>query len=714
MPQLITALPAVIGGYAANLIGGAAYGGLTAVGVPAGIASTISIYAGTIAAVGAVGAITVGLGAAARPQIPDPESGKINRRQSRPERVIAMGLTSRFGGAFMHRETNGSTLGVVLACHDGRLHEITSTWLNDDLVTLDGSGWVQEGPDGRYGSGDLVQIKTRLGESTETHYSEMTAKFSATWPTTSRGDGIASLMMLATHRSKESFPKHFPNNEPVATMAGTPVCYDWRDETQDRDDESTWLPCGNPVVWLVHHEWYRCGRSWTRCIAPVLDDLTDEADYCDESVAKIGGTEPRYQFGGNYGATTEPQARREAILASCDGWLSTNGQGHLVLKVGRYVAPTFTLTGEHIDGYEWRSGQPAEEHINKLVVSFVDPSKGYTETECDPWIDEDDVTTTGQERSEQLQLTWVQSHSQARRLAKRKMSRLLAGRRGKIITGLYGLNALGERYIRVQNPELDSMADVVVEVMGAEFDPMSGQVVLDVILADTNIDDWNPATEEGAAPSDAERPDPEALAAPTIDSVTPFFEEVGGGTGVRLTIEGDGPDRDDLTWYARWRVDGAASWAESQYTDSASGPPVLLDTGFVTSDADLEVEIAYQTGGGTLSPWSTTFDVNTSTATAAPARPTVSIGLNSDTPVDVVVSGVCASSNLDHVRVWRGTTNVFGDATDISGEVAATPSVTFTYTDNNPASGTYYYWVAAENAADTASSPAGPVQIVVP
>ena len=191
------------------------------------------------------------------------------------------------------------------------------------------------------------------------------------------------------------------------------------------------------------------------------------------------------------------------------------------------------------------------------------------------------------------------------------MSRLASLRRGQIVSGLYGLNAFGHRYIRIQNAELVSMADVVVEVMGVEFDPMSATVMIDVILADTGIDAWNPATEEGATVSGSDRPAPEPLAAPTIDTVTPFYEDNGTGSGIRLTIDGDGPARDDLTWFARWRVDGTTSWVEAQFTDAAAGSPVLLTTGFVPADATLEVQIAYQTGGGTLSPWSATYEVVT-------------------------------------------------------------------------------------------------------
>jgi hypothetical protein len=122
-------------------------------------------------------------------------------------------------------------------------------------------------------------------------------------------------------------------------------------------------------------------------------------------------------------------------------------------------------------------------------------------------------------------------------------------------------------------------------------------------LADINIDAWNPATEEGAGVSSAERPPPEALSIPTITTVAPFFESTGSGTGVRLNVVGTGPDRGDLTWYVRWRVQGATAWVEGQFADSDGTAGVELETGFVPADETLEVQIAYETGGGTLSEW---------------------------------------------------------------------------------------------------------------
>lgn len=92
------------------------------------------------------------------------------------------------------------------------------------------------------------------------------------------------------------------------------------------------------------------------------------------------------------------------------------------------------------------------------------------------------------------------------RLAPRKMSRLDAPRRGQVRSTIYGLNGLGQRYIRIQNPELSTMADVVVEVMNVEIDFARAEVVFDVILADTTIDT---PPELPSAPVAPERPAPQ-------------------------------------------------------------------------------------------------------------------------------------------------------------------------------------------------------------
>lgn len=583
MAEAITAAAAAVAHWAAHAV--------AAAGASAALTSAVYVTAYAVTYVGLSAAVTMGLNAIARAALPDVEAQKSTRKQPRPVRVVAIGGPSRMSGPYMLRESTGNKLGVVIALCEGRLASIDRVYLNDDRVTLSG-GFVQGMANEKYGSGDLVRLETRLGLPTETHYGFLTPNFGSLWPTTARGDGIASLGFLALHRSRESVPRHFPHGEPIPSVVGVPVCYDWRQDTtaggsgaQRRDDETTWAACDNPVVWLVHVEWYRFGRNWDRCIAPVLSELTDEADHCDTlSDLRAGGTEKLYRCAGNYPVNTEPSVVRESILATMDGWLSVNGKGHMVLKAGRYVAPTFTITAEHIEGYSWKAFQTDEESVNELIVSYVSPDQDFTEIEAGVWRDESDIVDIGKVRSEGLGLTWVFSRSQAMRLAKRKMSRLNAPRRGQIRTGIFGLNGLGERYIRIQNPELASMADVVVEVINVEVDFAANQVVFDIIQADPDLDAWDPEEEEGELadpvirppgdPSDQEparhfatrsNPFPTSATNDTI-TITAFVGVLVGGPSVSIP-SGSITGLDPLTVYGVfWKV-GVGFEAEEEPAD---------------------------------------------------------------------------------------------------------------------------------------------------
>lgn len=480
MPQAIPVAAAAFANWAFAATG-------LAYGTAAHAIVTATLYYGAQAAL--YTAVSMGLSAIAQAQAPDPEGQKVTRKQARPIRVHAVGGPSRMSGAYMLREATGNKYGAVLAVCEGRLAAVTAVYEHDNKITRNSDGWVQGMAGEQFGSGDLLRVQTRLGNPTETHYSMLTPNFGSYWPTSARGDGVASIGIFAQHRSRESFARHFPNGEPSVSIVAAAVCYDWRDGTQSRTDPSTWKATSNPVVWLVFVEWHRHGRRWERSIAPVLDLLTVEANYCDATVTRNGVTEARYRCAGNYPVNTEPQAVREALLATFDGWMSLDGRGRLIIKAGRYIEPTFVLTAEHIQGYSWRAFQTDEEACNALVVSFVDPLKDYTEVEAGTLFDQDDIDArNGVERSEALQLPWCPSATQSMELARRKMTRLTAERRGQVRASVYGLNGLGERFIRVQNPELQSMADVVVEITNVELDLANAQVVFDVILADTTID----------------------------------------------------------------------------------------------------------------------------------------------------------------------------------------------------------------------------------
>jgi hypothetical protein len=636
-----------------------------------------------------------------------------------------VGGYSKTGGAYVFREARGDLFATIQAISYDRLDSFESFWLAGDKVTIDGSGVVTSVSnggtaitDGRYtDSPAKCYILTRLGAATETAYSEVTSAFSDLWDSSCRGDGIGSMCVLRYAGNTKYQPKIWPNGAPEATCSARGVCYDWRyDSTaggsgsQRRDDDTTWQWSANPIVWLVHKEWTAWGRDWDEEIAPVLSDLTDEADCCDEGVSKYGGgTEPRYRVAFNYFDDEDIATTRTRILDAMDGYYTDDGLGRLVVKAGRYDDPTFTVTDDDIRsldndaGYSWRRGVANADAVDLINITFVSPENDYKDAQCDPWI-----IQTGR-RAFDLKLEGVTSWRQARRLAKRKAAKLMPTYTGWVRVGWMGRDGLGERFIRIQNPRQDSMADVVCEVTGVEFDPETLTFVYSVISAVSNIDDWNPATEEGTAVGTVAGSGYEALSTPTIDDATAVFNDP---TTCTISIDASGPSRSDITWSGRWQVTGDATWSE--FTDtSVTGGSVTITTGIVPVNASIDVEVSYR-AGSTPSDWSTATTVSTSAAAVAPAAPT-SLTLDASTAGQVVATWHNpTSSNFYGTRLWRAAHSAgFGSATDVSGLKTGAANSTGSYTNTGIAAGAYDFWVTAENSSGAQSSPYGPVTATV-
>ena len=138
-----------------------------------------------------------------------------------------------------------------------------------------------------------------------------------------------------------------------------------------------------------------------------------------------------------------------------------------------------------------------------------------------------------------------------------------------------------------------------------------------------------------------------------------------------------------------------------------------MNTGFVPIDQMLDVQAAYQTGGGNLSPFTPSWPVNTSTAAIAPSAPTDIAATSPGAGLARVTWRNPTSSNFDHARILRGASSAFGAAADISGALGGPAGANETFNDSGLAAGTYYYWAVAENTANTASPPDGPASVVV-
>lgn len=323
-------------------------------------------------------------------------------------------------------------------------------------------------------------------------------------------------------------------------------------------------------------------------------------------------TEPRYRGCVAHAHTDEHKGVIANLLACFDGWMSPRSDGALVVFSGRYYAPTVTIGPDQIIGYSLQDGIAEEDAINLLNVTYISENHDFNTVDTDAWADNDDISARGKELSDTA-ANQVPSASQGRRLAKRKMARIMAPKRGTVTTNASGRTAIGQRYVRLTLIDCGTtFLDAPVEIVKLTRNLMTGGVTFDWILADPNIDAWNPATEEGLPAPIGNPVASLPLEAPEILSAMLFVTDESGtdAAGARVDLVVSALDRGDLTWFVHWRVSGSSIWNEARYTDIDPGTSVELLTGFVPVNALIDVEAAYQVGDGRVSPWSETSTVD--------------------------------------------------------------------------------------------------------
>ncbi|PZU65255.1 hypothetical protein [Sphingobium sp.] len=422
-----------------------------------------------------------------------------------------------------------------------------------------------------------------------------------------------------------------------------------------------------------------------------------------------GGVEARYRVALAHKHTDAHKVTIGNLLACCDGFVAPRGDGALVAYSGRYVEPDpDDLIGPaEIVNWSWDDGIVDEDQINEIAVSYISPDHDYGVVDTDAWRDEDAIMEAGEVKPTTLENS-VPSHGQARRLAKRLMDKTMAPYRGSITTNPKGKKIRGKRFIPLHIEEAGTVfysgpAEIV------RLKRTQTGVQFDWVRANPNIDAWNPATEEGEPAPVGAKPATIPLSAPVITDAEAELGE--GGANARLRITVDGFDRDDVTWYARWRITTDVSWNDQEYSDVDPGPTAVLITSVVPTDVSIDVEVSYSVGDGRPSPWSDLVSVSTSTAGLAPSPPTDVTG-SGGTGTALIAWINATSANLSYSRVYRNSTNTIVGAALASGDLASAAGATQEFTDTIGA-GTYYYFVRGFSASGTPSGATGSGAVTV-
>lgn len=542
-----------------------------------------------------------------------------HRPQSRPAAPARFGLWDfpTFGAYALYETGANGVANDVYAVHDGQLTEIVQAYLNDDKVSVSGlipagantGGNVAALTDGRY-AGNNIQFYMTDGRSPGVVFGAPIANLPGIWTANHRGDGVVMMCLTCSPVKSEDFLEIYPNGVPTPSVAAKwQRCPD--PFAEDPTDQSQWTWTENAIRHLMHYKMVREGVDYATKIAPTLSYWQDAAAVCDEAVAlKAGGAEARWRSSVAHKHTDKHGDVTGAILATCDGWISPRSDGALVVYAGKYVAPTVNIDSSHIVAFEWEGvGVDDDQAINEIICSYISADHDYNTVECDAWRDEDNIAERGQILSDPLD-PQVPSWGQVRRLAKRRMARTNALFRGTVTTNIAGRIARGHRYIHLTLQEAGATFYIgPVEITAVTRNIATGGITFSWVAADPNIDAWNEATEEGEPAALGDRVAAEPLDAPSISDAEAEIAESGTNARIRITV--DGYDREDITWYARWRITTDTTWNEQGYSDIDPGPSAILLTSVVPVDVGIDVEVAYGVGDGRTSPWSELVTVST-------------------------------------------------------------------------------------------------------
>ena len=403
----------------------------TAIG--AGIIAAAAGY-GVIITAGAfiVGlATTVVLGAAMRALMPKPSIGGIGG-SNRGYQTTAIGTAldhqiiygrMRVGGARIYDEatgTNNKYLHRIVAVDGHEIQSFDEIYINDEVVTLDGSGNVTS--PAKYSG--KVRIKLHLGSPTQTVDTFLVAE-SAHWTTQCTLNGIA-YMYIRLQFDADVFPNGIPE---ITTVISGKKVYDPRDSTTAWSD--------NPALCLRDYLISPYGiAEETANIDNAL--VIAAANICDQTNTDAGTT--RYTCNGAFTTASTPYEMINAMLTSMDGSL-WYAQGSWRMKPAYWTAPVLDLNEDDLrSGISVSTRHSRRNNFNTVKGTFRGEESNWQTTDYPQvtsvvFVDIDN----GQESVADVDLPFTDNSIEARRIALISLER---NRQQLTVNASFGLKTL--------------------------------------------------------------------------------------------------------------------------------------------------------------------------------------------------------------------------------------------------------------------------------
>lgn len=395
------------------------------------------------------------------------------------DHAIIYGQT-KVGGVIVYKEAtdNNKFLHIIVAVAGHECEEIGTVYLNDEALTLDGSGNVTA-PSKYNGK---VRIKKALGTDTQAADPDLISESAGKWTADHRLLGIAYI-----YARLEFDADAFPNGEPsiTAIVKGKKV----------------YNPNTASTAWSANAAYclrdYLTSSYGLNAESTEIDDTAfiTAGNICDEDVTlAAGGTEKRYTTNGTFTTGSKPKDAIDALLRSMGGtiWYA---QGKWRVKAAAYVTPTLSFDeGDLLSGLTIQTRHSRRDNYNIVKGTFRGAESNYQQSDF-PQIKSDTFITVdnGLEQSIDLDLGFTDTSTRAQRIAKIALFR---NREQLTVTGTFSIKAMQAQIgdiIQLTNSRM-GFSSKTFEVVNWKFvfDEQTGFRV-DMVLREisSGVFDWN-------------------------------------------------------------------------------------------------------------------------------------------------------------------------------------------------------------------------------
>lgn len=411
-----------------------------AISAAAALVSTVAtaVIGGTAALIGTSLVthflVTTAMGAALKALTPKPSfsfSGsnaanrgyQITQRGAATDHQVIYGQT-RVGGVVVYDATSGTNnkyLHRVVAFAGHEIEEFTTFYLDDEALTIDGSGNVTS--PSRYNG--YVRVNFHLGTDTQAADSDLVSEVTE-WTSNHRLRGIAYAYFRFQYDA-DVFPSSIPDIS--AIIKGKKV-YDPRSNSTGWSD--------NPALCMRDYLISDYGLSED---TGNIDDtlISTAANVCDYYNYPTLTGDPRFTLNGAFLVSSAPHDVL-TDLSSAMGGMLWYSQGKWRMKPAYYTTPVLSLNEDDLrSSISVSTRHSRRDNFNTVKGVFRGPDTNYQPTDYTPVTDADFlVADNNQESVLNLDLPYTDDFDIARRLALITLER---NRQQITVSASFGLKA---------------------------------------------------------------------------------------------------------------------------------------------------------------------------------------------------------------------------------------------------------------------------------